>query len=88
MNFLAHFYLAGDSRSLQADNWLVNYRRLDGVDRALQGLARRSSFRSQMAAAGEDLRLEYSRYEQDFREFFPLLREYSRELVEGGGPQP
>ncbi len=69
---------------MQAGNWLVHYRRLEGVDRALQGLAHRSTFESEMAKAGEDLRRDYRRFEEDFRTFFPLLQQYSLEIIEGG----
>lgn len=62
---------------MQAGNWLVNYRNLEGINRAMQGMARRASFQSEMARAIEDLRKDYSSYENDFREFFPRLVDYS-----------
>ncbi len=56
-----------------ADNWLVNYQHLEGIKRAMQGMARRASFRSEMAWATGDLQKDYEKFENDFREFFPEL---------------
>lgn len=44
-----------------ANNWLVNYAKLEGVKGALQGMASRASFPSSMARAGEDLQQDYQR---------------------------
>ena len=60
-----------------ANNWLVNYRNLRGIDRAMQGMARRASFPSQMARAAEDLKKDYKSFESDFRNFFPELKAHS-----------
>jgi len=84
--FQSHFPARANKgfKRMHAGNWLVHYRRIEGVDRALQGLAQRSTFESEMARAGEDLRRDYRRFEEDFGAFFPLLQLYSRELIEGG----
>ena len=54
-------------------NWLVGYRELEGIDRAMQGMARRASFPSQMGSAIEDLRVHYDDLAKSFRSFFPEL---------------
>ena len=61
-----------------ADNWLVNYGKLEGINRAMQGMARRASFQSEMAKAIEDLQKDYKRFENDFRKFFPELIRHAR----------
>lgn len=60
-----------------ADNWLVNYQHLEGINRAMQGMARRASFRSEMARATDDLQKDYDKFENDFREFFPELARHA-----------
>jgi len=60
-----------------AGNWLVNYAELSGINRALQGMARRASFQTEMAGAIKDLQKEYENFETDFRIFFPELVVYS-----------
>ncbi len=61
-----------------ANNWLVNYGKLEGIDRAMQGMAKRASFPSEMASAIEDLQKDYHSLQNDFRVFFPELAEHSR----------
>ena len=61
-----------------ANNWLVNYEKLEGINRAMQGMARRASFQSSMENAIEDLQKDYGKFEKDFREFFPELATHSK----------
>ncbi|MBC7921554.1 MAG: DUF479 domain-containing protein [Ferruginibacter sp.] len=56
-------------------NWLVSYARVEGIERALQGLARRTSFESGMETAATALRLDYEAYYGEFKAFFPRLVE-------------
>ncbi len=56
-----------------ANNWLVNYGKMQGIDRAMRGMARRAAFRSEMATALNDLQNDYQMFEKDFRIFFPQL---------------
>ncbi len=60
-----------------ANNWLVNYSKLEGINRAMQGMARRASFQSSMARAIDDLHRDYEKFEDDFRKFFPELADHS-----------
>jgi acyl carrier protein phosphodiesterase len=64
-----------------ANNWLTNYRKMEGVDRAMQGMARRASFPSEMSSAIEDLQKNYESFENDFREFFPDLTAHSKAFL-------
>ncbi len=68
VNYLLPFMIKG--------NWLVNYARLEGIHRALSGMARRSKFDSKMEEASIDLKRDYQAYENEFAEFFPLLIAY------------
>jgi acyl carrier protein phosphodiesterase len=63
-------------------NWLVNYARTEGIQRALTGMARRTSFRSGMEEAVNDLIQFYDDFENEFRLFFPALIDHARTQLE------
>jgi acyl carrier protein phosphodiesterase len=54
-------------------NWLVNYARIEGIQRALAGMARRTPYASRMDEAVEDLKLGYADFKSEFDRFFPDL---------------
>jgi acyl carrier protein phosphodiesterase len=54
-------------------NWLVSYARIEGIERALQGMARRTTFESGMERASAELKQDYGIYQDEFRVFFPQL---------------
>ena len=74
-----------------ATNWLVNYGKLEGINRAMQGMARRATFQSSMGNAIEDLENDYEKFENDFGNFFPELAAHSitylQKLEESDIPQ-
>jgi acyl carrier protein phosphodiesterase len=59
-------------------NWLVNYARLEGIHRALSGMARRTPYESRMDEAVEDLRQSYTEFKNEFDRFFPELSAFSK----------
>jgi len=59
---------------MSRDNWLYNYQFIEGIDRALTGMSRRTKFESKMEHASEALQAEYSAYENEFHQFFPELQ--------------
>lgn len=59
-----------------AGNWLLNYQRIEGIHRALSGMAGRTPYTSKMEQASADLREHYGEFENEFRRFFPELRAY------------
>ena len=61
---------------MQSQNWLVNYAKLDGIDKTLKGMTERARFDSGMEYAISDLKKDYQLYSNDFNEFFPLLVQY------------
>ncbi len=63
-------------------NWLVNYGKVEGIQRALTGMSRRTSFNSQMEDAANDLRKHYQEFGDEFKLFFPDLVRYSKEEIE------
>jgi len=64
-------------------NWLVSYREINGVHRALSGMASRTPYKSNMEFASEDLRNYYREFEGEFERFFPELKGFVEER-EGG----
>lgn len=63
-------------------NWLVNYARLEGIERALSGMARRSKHESKMELAVEDLKKNYDEFTQEFSIFYPQLQAFSKNWLE------
>lgn len=54
-------------------NWLVNYSKLEGIHRALSGMARRTTFVSKMEESVKDLEESYEAFKTEFQLFFPDL---------------
>lgn len=61
------------------DNWLYNYATVDGIDKVLNGLYRRTGKKSNMNKAVLDLQLHYDLFEAEFTLFFEDLIIFSRE---------
>ena len=59
---------------MKRDNWLYEYRTLEGIDKALTGMSRRTKFESKMERAVLELMKNFSKYQEDFNCFFPELR--------------
>lgn len=58
---------------MQKQNWLYNYQFIEGVRRALTGMAHRSTFESGMENAHIELERNYLFYQHIFHEFLPDL---------------
>lgn len=61
-------------------DWLFNYGNFKGLNLALSGMARRTTFLSNMETAAEKLSSDYAFYEESFRKFFPDLVAYVDEV--------
>ena len=64
-----------------SDNWLLSYASIDGIQKVLEGMNRRTKNRAQMYRAVEDLQEFYSDFESEFTIFFAELRSYSKEKL-------
>lgn len=62
-------------------NWLLNYGEIDGMRQAMQGIARRASFKSNMEHAVEDLLEQYDAFDRDFQAFFPDLAQHAQDFL-------
>ena len=66
---------------MKRKNWLYNYQFIDGIDRALKGMAQRTKFESKMDEAVESLNESYDAFENEFRTFFPDLQNHSQSFL-------
>jgi acyl carrier protein phosphodiesterase len=63
-------------------NILEAYSRLEGIDRVLKGMAERARFQSNMEHAIAELKEHYSLFEDEFKRFFPELKQFVNEQIE------
>jgi len=63
-------------------NVLNAYSHLQGIDRVLQGMSRRTTFVSNMQYAINDLKEHYQLFENEFHAFFPELQQYVKTQIE------
>uniref|UniRef100_UPI00404B1B4E acyl carrier protein phosphodiesterase n=1 Tax=Gelidibacter sp. TaxID=2018083 RepID=UPI00404B1B4E len=60
-----------------ADNWLVSYAKIEGIQKVLDGMNRRTKLVSGMNNATSELQQYYTEFEEEFTVFFEELREFS-----------
>ncbi len=58
------------------DNWLYHYQFIDGIDRALTGMSKRTKFENKMDEATLSLQEHYHDFENEFNQFFPELQHH------------
>lgn len=59
-----------------ADNWLYNYRKIEGIEKILFQMNKRIKYRTKMHLAIEELKKFYDEFEDEFRRFFRELRAF------------
>ena len=59
---------------MSRDNWLYNYQFIEGIDRALTGMSKRTNYENRMDEASTALKKHYSEFEREFNLFFPDLK--------------
>jgi acyl carrier protein phosphodiesterase len=64
------------------DDWLTNYANLNGINKVLIGMNRRTKMVSEMDLAINDLKSHYEDFESDFEVFFEKLRIFSASALE------
>ncbi len=55
---------------MKSENWLSQYQYMEGMQKAFEGMSRRTSFKSNMAVAADDLQENYDELEDRFKFFF------------------
>ncbi len=71
---------------MQKQNWLVSYQQTEGIARALQGMAQRTTFLSNMEMAIYDLEKDYDLYLNEFLAYFPFLIAYVQQWKTNNQP--
>lgn len=66
---------------MKRGNWLLNYGNLQGLQRALSGLASRTRHDSHMEQSVQDLEESYDAFKTEFETFFPDLIAMSRSFL-------
>ncbi len=61
---------------MSRDNWLYQYQFIEGIDRALTGMSRRTKFENKMDEASLSLKEHYEDFEKEFNQFFPELESH------------
>ena len=68
-------------RYMKSDDWLFNYQFIEGINKALVGMSRRTKFQSKMEEAVHDLKENYDQFHQHFENFFPELVDFSGSYI-------
>jgi len=63
-------------------NILENYGKLEGIERVLLGMSRRTTFTSNMEHAIHDLEEHFDAFEKEFKLFFPELKSFVKSKIE------
>lgn len=63
------------------DDWLANYASIEGIEKVLIGVNKRTQEKSQMHLAINDLKENYKEFELDFTLFFEKLRNFSAKKI-------
>ncbi|MES2590402.1 MAG: ACP phosphodiesterase [Bacteroidota bacterium] len=79
----AHF-----TKYMLQHNILFAYSKLEGVNQVLQGMARRTTFESNMEYAIQDLKEHYLLFENEFKLFFPELQLFVKNEIENYKENP
>ncbi|APG59249.1 ACP phosphodiesterase [Christiangramia salexigens] len=64
------------------DNWLYSYSHLEGIEKVLQGMNRRTGKKSDMHLAIAELKQHYEKFEDEFERFFEELVSFSKTKIE------
>ena len=71
-----------------ADNWLVSYASIEGIQKVLEGMNRRTQNRSKMNLAVKELEDFYKEFESEFTLFFEELINFSKVKLKILSSQP
>ena len=64
-----------------AGNWLLSYAKIDGIQRVLEGMNRRTKNKSHMNEAVNELQEYYIEFEAEFTQFFEELIIFSKQKL-------
>ncbi|MEM7548728.1 MAG: ACP phosphodiesterase [Bacteroidota bacterium] len=61
---------------MKHDDWLFHYSKVEGLERALQGMSRRTKFDIQMGESVQELKEHFENFENHFFEFFEEIQKH------------
>lgn len=61
-----------------ADNWLLSYAKIEGIQKVLNGMNKRTQNISGMNTATSELKTFYTEFETEFTSFFEELRTFTK----------
>ncbi|MEM5565140.1 ACP phosphodiesterase [Psychroserpens sp. AS72] len=64
-----------------SDNWLLSYAKIEGIQKVLNGMNRRTKNRSGMHTATVELQEYYTEFEEEFTSFFEELIAFSKDTL-------
>ncbi len=64
------------------DNWLLSYAEIDGIEKVLSGMNRRTGRKSNMNLAVKELKQYYPEFEKEFKIFFDDVTRFSKVKLE------
>lgn len=64
---------------LMMQNWLVNYKTFEGLNRSFEMMSRRVKYTSNIQNAIVDLKKDYAEYNREFLDFFPDMLNFVEE---------
>ena len=66
---------------MSRDNWLYHYQSIEGINRSLTGMSKRTKFDSKMEMAAQSLKAYYESFSDEFHQFFPILQNHVSEYL-------
>lgn len=63
------------------DDWFLRYATLEGVEKILSQMSRRTSFTSKLHHSVRELELDYEDFKNEFLEFFPDLIDFTEKEI-------
>ena len=68
--------------SLLKQDWFTKYQSIEGIAKVLQGMEKQIKHNIPLHRGVEDLKEKYDLFNADFNEFFPLLQEHSKSIIQ------
>jgi acyl carrier protein phosphodiesterase len=65
---------------MQSQNWLYNYQFINGIEKTMNGMARRTQ-QPLLENSHEYLLKHYEAFEKNFHAFFPMLQEHTSNFI-------
>lgn len=66
---------------MKMENWLYNYRTVEGIEKSLRGLVRRAAYISDSTAAIKLFKSNYDELKNYYREFFPAVKQMANQKM-------